>query len=273
FEENQSAILVGRDHFQILRGHAGGAHVTGHLLAFENLARILTLAGGTMRAMRHGDTVRGAHTAEVVPLHRAGKAFTDARADNIDILIRDEVIRRQLRTDIDKRVFRHAELGHLHLRLDFRLGEMAAQCPRHILDFGRARTELDGIIAMAVRRAMRDALTYVNGKNSHRNMCAVFRENPGHAQLFCDQSTTHLDHPNSLMDTSTPAARSSFMSASTVCGVGSTISRRRLWVRISNCSRDFLSICGPRRTVYLSMCVGSGMGPRTFAPVRFAVFT
>src|ERR1700733_6058142 len=63
------------------------------------------------------------------------------------------------------------------------------------------------------------------------------------------------------------------MRASTVCGVGSTMSRRRLWVRISNCSRLFLSTCGERLTVNFSMRVGSGMGPRTCAPVRFAVFT
>src|ERR1700731_300391 len=51
------------------------------------------------------------------------------------------------------------------------------------------------------------------------------------------------------------------------------MSRRRLWVRISNCSRLFLSTCGERLTVNFSMRVGSGMGPRTWAPVRFAVFT
>ena len=50
-------------------------------------------------------------------------------------------------------------------------------------------------------------------------------------------------------------------------------SSSRLWVRISNCSRDFLSICGDRRTVNRSIRVGSGMGPRTRAPVRFAVLT
>src|ERR1700744_1743826 len=63
------------------------------------------------------------------------------------------------------------------------------------------------------------------------------------------------------------------MRASTVCGVGSTMSRRRLCVRISNCSRLFLSTCGERLTVNFSSRVGSGMGPRTWAPVRFAVFT
>src|SRR4029453_4519196 len=52
--------------------------------------------------------------------------------------------------------------------------------------------------------------------------------------------------PHSLISTSTPAGRSSFMSESTVCGVGSTMSSRRLWVRISNCSRSVLSTGGLR---------------------------
>src|SRR5262249_20171519 len=51
------------------------------------------------------------------------------------------------------------------------------------------------------------------------------------------------------------------------------MSSRRLCVRISNCSRLFLSIWGERFTVNFSMRVGSGMGPRTSAPVRLAVFT
>jgi hypothetical protein len=36
----------------------------------------------------------------------------------------------------------------------------------------------------------------------------------------------------SLISTSTPAARSSFISASTVCGVGSMMSKSRLWVAL-----------------------------------------
>src|ERR1700726_1874831 len=51
------------------------------------------------------------------------------------------------------------------------------------------------------------------------------------------------------------------------------MSSSRLCVRISNCSRLFLSMCGERLTVNFSILVGSGMGPRTCAPVRFAVFT
>src|SRR4051794_35114551 len=51
------------------------------------------------------------------------------------------------------------------------------------------------------------------------------------------------------------------------------MSSRRRCVRISNCSRDFLSICGERLTVKRSILVGSGIGPRTRAPVRLAVLT
>src|SRR5688572_4769536 len=79
--------------------------------------------------------------------------------------------------------------------------------------------------------------------------------------------------PNALISTSTPAGRSSFMSASTVCGVGSKMSMSRLCVRISNCSRDFLSTCGDRSTVHLLIDVGSGIGPASRAPVRLAVST
>src|SRR5208337_2030264 len=73
--------------------------------------------------------------------------------------------------------------------------------------------------------------------------------------------------PNALISTSTPAGRSSFIKASTVCCVGSRISSKRLCVRISNCSRDFLSTCGDRSTQYLFFIVGSGIGPAICAPV------
>src|SRR5256886_1875980 len=79
--------------------------------------------------------------------------------------------------------------------------------------------------------------------------------------------------PKALISTSTPGGRSSFISASTVSGVGSRMSISRLCVRISNCSRDFLSTCGERSTVQRLMVVGSGIGPATSAPVRFAVST
>ena len=72
---------------------------------------------------------------------------------------------------------------------------------------------------------------------------------------------------------STPEARSNFIRASTVCGVGSKISISLLCVLVSNCSLLFLSICGDLNTVKTSFYVGKGIGPLTWAPVLLAVLT
>ncbi len=72
---------------------------------------------------------------------------------------------------------------------------------------------------------------------------------------------------------STRAGGSSRIRDSGVCWLDWVISMRRLWTLISNCSRDFLSMCGPRRTVYTERFVGKGMGPEVMAPVLRAVST
>src|SRR5208282_886978 len=124
-----------------------------------------------------------------------------------------------------------------------------------------------------------DHLAIGEPQHRHRHVLSCIGEDAGHPEFLCDHSGTHRHDPllrfpdYSLISTSTPAARSSFISASTVWGVGSTISRSRLWVRISNCSRLFLSTWGERFTVNFSILVGSGIGPRTCAPVRLAVAT
>src|SRR4051794_16747155 len=76
-----------------------------------------------------------------------------------------------------------------------------------------------------------------------------------------------------LIFTKTPAGTTRRLSASMVRAVGSKMSITRLCVRISNCSRDFLSMCGDRSTVYRSIRVGTGMGPQTRALVRLACST
>src|SRR4028118_1676123 len=51
------------------------------------------------------------------------------------------------------------------------------------------------------------------------------------------------------------------------------MSMSRLWVRISKCSRESLSLNGERITQYTFFSVGNGTGPETVAPVRVAVST
>src|SRR2546422_4496628 len=71
----------------------------------------------------------------------------------------------------------------------------------------------------------------------------------------------------------TPAGRLRRINASTTLGFGSRMSTMRLCVRISNCSRESLSMKGLRITVSLEISVGSGIGPAVRAFVRRAVST
>src|SRR5262249_47603825 len=105
---------------------------------------------------------------------------------------------------------------------------------------------------------------------------AVVVPHLGHAQLGTQDALdlpVHFVGPYSLISMSTPAGRSSRMSESTVFGVGSMMSIRRLCVRISKCSRESLYLCGDRMTQYTFFSVGSGTGPATRAPVRVTVST
>jgi len=106
-------------------------------------------------------------------------------------------------------------------------------------------TELEGVVTILFLRFLLNHLARSRLHNRGRNNRAVLKEELRHSQ-FSSNDPQRLFHflPSSsysLISTSMPAAKSSFIRASTVCWVGSRISRRRLWVRISNCSLDFLS--------------------------------
>jgi hypothetical protein len=79
--------------------------------------------------------------------------------------------------------------------------------------------------------------------------------------------------PYTFTSTSTPAGNSSLINESIVFWVELKISINLLCILASNCSRDFLSTCGERNTVYTLRFVGSGIGPDTIAPVCFTVRT
>src|SRR6476659_205643 len=125
-DQDEATLDIGLHHLEIERGDAVDAHMAGHLLVLECLARILTSAGRADRAMRDRYAVRGAQPAEIPPLHAAGKALADRGAGHVDKLADDEVVRRDLGTDRDQVTLSHAELGELALGLDIGDGEMTA---------------------------------------------------------------------------------------------------------------------------------------------------
>src|SRR5262249_305235 len=154
----------------------------------------------------------------------------------------DEMVGGDLGANLDQVVRAHPELGQLALRLDLGGSEVLPLGARNPAGLAAACTELEGGVAVLLLGALGDDLDARESGHRHRHVLAGVGEHPGHPHLLRDHSGAHGPRPlYSLISTSTPAARSSFIRASTVCGVGSTMSSSRLCVRISNCSRLFLS--------------------------------
>src|SRR5262249_21737231 len=152
------------------------------------------------------------------------------------------------------------------------------------------QAELNCVVAVFIFRAALHDHTWAGLQHRARYGSAVFGEHLSHAEFNSENSVdchfavsfaferlpaitqgaassaptfsiryfAACSRPKALISTSTPGGRSSFIKASTVSGVGSRMSIRRLCVRISNCSRDFLSTCGDRRTVQRLITVGRG---------------
>src|SRR5437870_1562529 len=128
--------------------------MAGHLLVLEGLAGILASAGRTDRAVRDRDAVGGAQAAEIPALHAAGKALADRGTGDIDKLADHEMVRLNLGTDRDQRVFRDAEFRHLALRLDLGDRELAALCLGQIDGLAGAGAELQRDITVLLAGAM-----------------------------------------------------------------------------------------------------------------------
>src|SRR5690606_21077922 len=147
-------------------------------------------------------------------------------------------------------ICRNAELPQATAGLDLGLGVMARQ--RLVDQRGalRASGDLHGVVtihldSLHLRHAIRRRLD-----QRHRHRTTVFGEDAAHAAFATHQPDTHDLVPQcSLIWTSTPAARSSFISASTVLSFGSTMSITRLCTRVSYWSRASLSACGDTRIV------------------------
>src|SRR5574341_363563 len=140
---------------------------------------------------------------------------------------------------------------------------------RRVDSLARADTHLDRLVTVLLQRLHLDYCERSGLDHRHGYGLAVALENLGHAQLAPQDAF----NAHSLISMSTPDGSCSRIRASTVLEVGSRMSISRLCVRISNCSRESLSMWGERITVKRSMAVGSGTGPATAAPVRSAAST
>ena len=122
-----------------------------------------------------------------------------------------------------------ADLAEVTTRCNALLGEVTAHGLVDLLLLDVAETELNSLVAVGLsglHLANRVGLCLDNGDGDD---LVVLVENLGHADLFTEDSVDHSRYPPySLISMSTPAGRSRRMSESTVLGVGSRMSMRRL---------------------------------------------
>src|SRR5215207_6061870 len=187
-DEDQPALDVGSDHLEVQGRDTLIAHVAGHLLAGEGLARVLALAGGAVGAMRDRVAVARTMAGEVPALHRARETLADRRAGDVDELPGHEVVRRDACADRDHILLRDAELHDLPLRLDMGDREMAALRTAGVLDLRKTRAELHGSVAVLVRRPVGDNLAVVELEDGDRDMLAGVVVNAAHADLLCNDT-------------------------------------------------------------------------------------
>src|SRR5215510_4137151 len=200
-DQNEPALDVGLHHLEIERGDAIDAHVAGHLLVLEGLARILAAAGRAMRAVRDRHAVGGAQAAEIPALHRAGKALADGGAGDVDELPDNEMVGGDLSADRDQLFLLNAELGELALGLDLRGREIAAVGFVHVVALARARAKLNRHVAVLVLGAMRNHLAVGEAEHRHRHMLAAVGKDARHPDLLCDDPGAHWllpSRPNRL---------------------------------------------------------------------------
>src|SRR5579872_841872 len=265
-----------------------GAEMARHALALDDARRVRARADGA-RAAVFGVAVRVRTTAEAVALHDTLEAATLGRAGDLDLITRREDTHAHRITDFERRDFdglwpiieaQRTQHGRRRFEACLRgvpdrgLGR-ATSTRRALVLLGRARDALRTHAQLHLsnsgvrRRHLQDR---IRGRFHHRagDLQPVGGEYLRHADLLSDNA----DHRYStLISTSTPAGRSSFVNASTVWARESRMSITRLCVLSSNCSRDFLSTCGERNTVHRCVFVGNGIGPDTCAPVFSAVRT
>src|SRR5262249_50437513 len=162
-----------------------------------------------------------------------------------------------------------AELGEVAHRRRAGLLQVAELGPGQLLLGDLVEGELDGGVAVALVVADRGDLAGAGRDHGDGDDGAGPGEDLGHAGLLPEER----GHQRRIAMSTPAGSESRRWRESTVFGDGWRMSISRLWVRISKCSRESLSLNGERITQYTFFSVGSGTGPETVAPVRVAVST
>src|SRR4029077_8863281 len=245
------------------RGRAHVAHLAGHLQALEHARRGGGADGAGLANVHRAVRVRAA--ANLVPLDEALQALACRGLGDVDELAGGEDLGLELLARLE--TFIAADLDDVAGRLDVGLLELAVGGLGELLLVRRLERDAGGGVPVLLGGAQAEDPAGAGLEHGHRRGGAGGLTELGHPNLPCQQAL----HRQLLISMLTPAGRLRRWRASTTRGLKSRMSTTRLWVRISNCSRESLSMKGERMTVSLAISVGSGIGPAVRALARRAV--
>ena len=203
--QHEPALLVGLDDLEVQRGDAHVAHVAGHLLALEDLAGVLPLAGGAVAAVGDRHAVRGAQaarsssaswrpgspcpgwcavTSTCWPLTKWSAVISAPTSIRLSGLTRNS--------------------ASLRLGSTLATAKFPRSAPRDAARLAGARTQLQRGIAVLLVGAVRQHLDILHLQHGHGHVLACLREDAGHAHLLRYHSGTHV--PLSSCPSGRPAA-------------------------------------------------------------------
>src|ERR1700694_3810043 len=265
--EQQIALFISAHDFQVERGDTLHTQMAWTMAALHGFCGV-RIAGAPRLAVDHR-TVACAASDRIPTLHDAGKSLALAQPGDVNAVADGKRADGHHVAAFDVARIA-AELVQHCFRSHVEFFETAAHGFVERLDFRIFKAEHNRVVTVLIGYFALDDLARTRSDDRARNAPAIIGEDIRHADLTAD-NLFHLCYAFSSM--STPAGRSKCMSASMVFELACRMSISRLCVRISKCSRLFLSTCGERNTQERSISVGRGTGPLTNAPVRFAVST
>ena len=126
--------------------------------------------------------------AEVVAFHGTGKTLTNRSTGYVDFLARNEVLSRQLCTNVDHVVFRYPEFGQFAFWLNLGNRVVATHRLGYVFHFRLAGSELHGCVAVFLIRPLGNDLNILHTENCHRNIDTRICVDACHPNLLCNHA-------------------------------------------------------------------------------------
>ena len=131
-----------------------------------------------------------------MPFHGTGETLTDRGRGNVNFLTGNEMLGRDLGTNINQVVGGNPELDELAFRFDLSLGEMSAHGLANAFHLGLTNTELQCGVAVPILGTLGDNLTVIDLQHCDGNVLTGVIKDTGHSHFLCNYSGAyHLFSP------------------------------------------------------------------------------